>query len=285
MAWVRIDDGFPEHPKALAVGLLGQAVHIGAICWSNRMLTDGFIPLEALPRLTGWSLAKAKQQAEMLVKAGLWHDSEAVCRDKCPGGKCGGYQIHDYLEFQGSKDDVLAFRGLKAQSGHIGGLRSGEARRSKREANDEANDEANGKQTAKQTRSETKQHPKEEEELKKDSPNGESKETPPLAAVPPKRERHRVLTEDDLPGLQEEFATLDVVREAAKWRDWKASKGKHFNDNVAAFRNWLRNEEDYVKQRGIQTAGHASQGRARAAVRAGPGIEGWEQYAANGGQS
>src|SRR5262245_30525484 len=44
MAWVRIDDGFVDHPKIAAVGAIGAWLQLQALCYANRNLTDGFIP-------------------------------------------------------------------------------------------------------------------------------------------------------------------------------------------------------------------------------------------------
>ena len=44
MAWVKIDDGFCDHPKIAKVGAIGAWIQIQALCYANRNLTDGFIP-------------------------------------------------------------------------------------------------------------------------------------------------------------------------------------------------------------------------------------------------
>ena len=44
MPWVRIDDGYADHPKMAAVGPLGQALWLAGLAYCNRYLTDGFIP-------------------------------------------------------------------------------------------------------------------------------------------------------------------------------------------------------------------------------------------------
>jgi hypothetical protein len=114
MVWVKIDDGFPEHPKVLSAGPLAMAMQIAALCYCNRNLTDGFIPKAAGLRFLDFSGlgmrmwtndtfgggedASAELVIEDLVNAGMW--------DVVPGG----WQIHDYLEFQPSKADILAER-------------------------------------------------------------------------------------------------------------------------------------------------------------------------------
>lgn len=114
MAWVKIDDGFSEHPKLLQAGPLAMAMQIAALCYCNRNLTDGFVPRAAAARLldlTGIGMrmwnngsfgggedATWELVVEDLVSAGVW--------DVVPGG----WRIHDYLEYQPSKASVLEER-------------------------------------------------------------------------------------------------------------------------------------------------------------------------------
>jgi hypothetical protein len=90
VSWVRVDDGFTEHPKVIGLSDAAFRLHIHGMCYSARQLTDGLIPSQWL-RGTG---RKPKAVLE-LVSAGLWDEIE------------GGYRIHDYLEYQVSRDQVL----------------------------------------------------------------------------------------------------------------------------------------------------------------------------------
>lgn len=92
MAWVRIDEGFPEHPKVLDAGPLAAWLHVCAIAYCNRQLTDGYISQSALPRLSDGKRTKAL--AARLVGVGLWETVDS------------GWLIHDYLHFQPSKASV-----------------------------------------------------------------------------------------------------------------------------------------------------------------------------------
>lgn len=115
MTWVRMDDGEPEHPKVLMVGPLAYALHCSARAYCNRQLTDGFIPAGKLsglldaehPDLDGVSLTELAQR---LVDArppghehGLWETRE------------GGWAIHDYLDYQPSREKVLSERARDRQ--------------------------------------------------------------------------------------------------------------------------------------------------------------------------
>lgn len=119
MTWVRLDDDFGNHPKLREAGPLGIAMQVVALCYCNKYLTDGFIPRSVIPSLLNleglamrcWEgeLVGGGQNAdwslivEDLIGAGLWHEVD------------GGYQIHDYLEYQPSRAQVLAERAANAK--------------------------------------------------------------------------------------------------------------------------------------------------------------------------
>ena len=98
MTWVKIDDRAPEHPKLLKAGPLGLALWVAGLAYCNRNLTDGFIPLPKVEGLLSWSSIpggiRAEAIAATLVSAGLWQEVE------------GGYQTHDYLAYQPSREEV-----------------------------------------------------------------------------------------------------------------------------------------------------------------------------------
>ena len=114
MAWVRLDDGFTEHPKVLKAGPLGLAMQVAAIAYCNRNLTDGFVPRQAASRLLDFSGLGMRMWAGDMVGGGEDATWELVVEDLESAGlwDCvdGGWLIHDYLEYQPSKADVLAER-------------------------------------------------------------------------------------------------------------------------------------------------------------------------------
>jgi hypothetical protein len=117
MSWVKIDDGAPDHPKQLKAGAEACWLWVCGLAYCNRQTKrrDGFIPEEKVPAL--YPVRGATRLAEKLVEVGLW---ERVT---------GGYLVHDYLEFQPTAD----LRSARAEAGRRGGVRSGEARRTKTE--------------------------------------------------------------------------------------------------------------------------------------------------------
>lgn len=116
MAWARIDDGMPEHPKVVKVSPMAELVAYRAICYANRFLTDGFIPTGALSGLTSRLDHDAPRLAEQLVGAGLWHKRR------------GGFLIHDFLDWNLSRAQVEANR----EHARKGGRKSAEIRASGR---------------------------------------------------------------------------------------------------------------------------------------------------------
>ena len=115
MTWVRLDDQFADHAKMLKTGPLAIALQVRALCWSNRQLTDGFLPDSALPiLLIEFDLyeehdGRAQDWPQKMVDNGLWDVAT------------GGYQIHDYLDWNRSKAQIVAERKAKAEAGQRGG--------------------------------------------------------------------------------------------------------------------------------------------------------------------
>jgi hypothetical protein len=97
MPWVRFDDTFPINRKVEALTDQGFRLHVSAIFWCARNLTDGFVPEIDLELVTA-RVKKHRKLAEELVSRGLWIT------------RVDGWEIKDYLKFQPSKEKVLADR-------------------------------------------------------------------------------------------------------------------------------------------------------------------------------
>lgn len=121
MTWFKVDDSFHAHPKVLATDADALGLWVVAGAWSSAHLTDGFVPGHALSRLLPDSDALARK----LVAAGLWKRSK------------GGYQFHDWSDFQPSANEVKSMRQKRAEAGRRGGMASGKTR-SKRPSKAEA---------------------------------------------------------------------------------------------------------------------------------------------------
>lgn len=120
MPWVRLDDEFYQHPKVVKVGPLGIAMQVSGLCYCNRFLTDGFIPRSAVPTFMDFSeLDQAAFNGvgdvcwiavQKLIDAGIWEEVD------------GGFQIHDYLDYQPSRATVADEHLKKQAAGQAGGL-------------------------------------------------------------------------------------------------------------------------------------------------------------------
>jgi hypothetical protein len=131
MPWARIDDRFHSHPKILSCSPGAVALYVCALTWSVGNLTDGSIPAHALgASLPGTKPSERNRWAAELVTVGLWERTDV------------GYAIHDYSEFQPTREEVERERQVKAEAGRFGGLRSGAVRRSKKEADASSTTEA-----------------------------------------------------------------------------------------------------------------------------------------------
>jgi hypothetical protein len=111
MAWARIDDGFDDHPKVLA--LLEEegsvtAVGLWTLCltWAHRNTrkkgkTPGLIPAGLPRRYLG---SEGKQVAKLLIAHGLWDEVD------------DGWQIHDFADYL-PKDETREARAAAGRKG------------------------------------------------------------------------------------------------------------------------------------------------------------------------
>ena len=92
MSWVRLDDQFAHHPKVLKAGPIASFLWISCIAYSQKFLTDGFIPGRAIATIC--DVPNPIKQARRLVSIGLLEVAD------------DGYQVHDYLKFNESSASV-----------------------------------------------------------------------------------------------------------------------------------------------------------------------------------
>lgn len=113
MAWVRTDDNAPNHPKFFRAGVAAFGFDLAGVCYCNRNLTDGFIPLSDLPLVfPGLTMRAAIGLATKLVEVGRWQKDD----------ERNGYAIHDYLHYQPARDRVVADRAVSRAGKVAGGL-------------------------------------------------------------------------------------------------------------------------------------------------------------------
>jgi hypothetical protein len=133
MSWIKLDDQIFTHPKVVELSKDAKLLYLAGLCYCGAQLTDGMITKGATRVLLATIEANCEAIAS-LVDSGLWEANEN-----------GSFQVHDYLEHQSSRDEVMAVKGARAKAGQAGGVKSGETRRAKKEAN-EANGQAKSKQ-------------------------------------------------------------------------------------------------------------------------------------------
>jgi len=90
MGWIRVDENAPYHRKLLSAGPAAAWLWVCGLAYCQRMKSDGFIPVEALPQL---GVGNYKKLVGFLVSARLWHKTD------------GGYTVHDYLDWNATKDE------------------------------------------------------------------------------------------------------------------------------------------------------------------------------------
>ncbi len=136
--WIKLDDQFSDHPKIIEAGPLAAWLYVCGLTYAARYLTDGYIPAGQVRKLA--DVDNASELAAKLVEVGLWESID------------GGYLIHDYLEYNPNREDVMATREARAEAGARGGRRKAAASKtpsksaSKTPANCQANAIAKSKQ-------------------------------------------------------------------------------------------------------------------------------------------
>ncbi|WP_428956155.1 hypothetical protein [Streptomyces sp. cg35] len=101
MPWVRLDDRFPSHRKVALLSDRAFRLHVSAICWCAENLTDGHIADRELALVA--HIRGIKATAKQLQEAGVWDRTD------------DGWLIHDYLDYNPSREQVLLERKRNAE--------------------------------------------------------------------------------------------------------------------------------------------------------------------------
>ena len=117
---IALDDNIEDHPKFAGLSNDAFALWVRCVGYCRRNVTNGFIPAPA-------ALARARAGNPKKVIAELLKVSPG-CSNPLWREVDGGYEIHDYLEWNPSKDQVDAKLAALREKGRRGGLRSGAAR-------------------------------------------------------------------------------------------------------------------------------------------------------------
>lgn len=124
MSWARFDDEMLDNPKIVAAGPIGFALHAAAILHCSRNLTDGFVPYPVARRLLAttwtedgpedriqvWSLAMVSGMVGDDGAPVIEHVIELLCDLDLWEVVPHGYEVHDYLVYNPTREKVLADR-------------------------------------------------------------------------------------------------------------------------------------------------------------------------------
>ena len=108
--WIKLDDGAANHPKIEALSDGAFRLWIHGLCYAATNLTDGRIPKA---EAAGWAFALAMKAGDPAAwEALLGELTEAVEGFSAPLWTLeeNGYRIHDFLEYNPSREDVLRRR-------------------------------------------------------------------------------------------------------------------------------------------------------------------------------
>lgn len=125
-----LDDNIEDHPKFAALSNDAFALWVRCLGYCRRSTTDGFVPSSV-------ALSRARMSrpqraiAELLMVAPGCHNPLWIKVD-------GGYQFHDYLEWNPSREQVEAKLEKLREKGRKGGLRSGQVRQDRAKDEPEA---------------------------------------------------------------------------------------------------------------------------------------------------
>ena len=97
MSWFKVDDKLHSHPKWIGLGKGAKALWVSAGSWSSDQLSNGFVPKTVLKLLQGTA-----REAQQLCDANLWRTVD------------GGWEFVDWLDWQPSREKVLANRQKEA---------------------------------------------------------------------------------------------------------------------------------------------------------------------------
>lgn len=98
MPWARVDDGFHGHPKVRRTSLAALGLWVRALSYVAHYETDGAIDEDTMLSLSS-SRRGVRKLMDELLETGLLDRADD-----------GGLRIHDYLDYNPSREEVSARR-------------------------------------------------------------------------------------------------------------------------------------------------------------------------------
>lgn len=244
MTWFKVSDGLAFHGKAISAGneAIGAWVRAGAWSSAPDNLTDGFIP---------------RGVATTIAPARVWSRLIASGLVETPTDGRDGYQIHGFLDYNPSADDVRKERETTRKRV--------ESWREKRRGGNGASNAVtssvtNGVRTpAVHVPRPVPSRPCTDPPVVPHGgpPPGDTVEAHRTADPPPKSARKKPAharpsdwKPSDAHRAKGRELGVDVDAEAQRFRDHHDARGSVFVDWDAAFRTWLGNEAKWRRERG-----------------------------------
>jgi hypothetical protein len=101
MAYLNVDDNYPDNPKVSPLSNAAYRLHGSAMFYVAKWLLDGYLNPAQLRDRKGYSPAALRE----LEAAGLVHSQGEGCgTPTCPPGLEGHYLLHDYWQWNKPRD-------------------------------------------------------------------------------------------------------------------------------------------------------------------------------------
>lgn len=101
MPYLNLDDNYHDHPKVDALSDAAYRLHGGCMFYVAKFTLDGYLTPGQIKQRKGYK----PQVIRELQHSGLLHGLGDGCGTKtCPVGRDGFYLLHDYLQWNKSKE-------------------------------------------------------------------------------------------------------------------------------------------------------------------------------------
>lgn len=110
MGWYRMDENFAENDKVSKLKHPAFRLHVAALGYCSRNLTDGYVSDRAVRVLGAILEFPTPRHVAQLVEVELW----------APDENAGGYWINDYLVYNPDSETVKALRDERSTAGKKG---------------------------------------------------------------------------------------------------------------------------------------------------------------------
>lgn len=114
MTWTRLSDDFTDRPQVLDLSRSARLLHIEALIYCNKHLTDGRLPVAALRRITDSD--DLESDIKQLTEAGLW-EADGLAFQIDWAGQEAGEEVRQRQVYQAEKQKRYRDRKSKHDRG------------------------------------------------------------------------------------------------------------------------------------------------------------------------